>query len=351
MEGAILMTFKEKIRAMLNLNRKEEIQMTAKEKVLAMLSGEQPVSVINGWEAFEFMMNPVTLAVSPLWPGHTVQDAWGVHMSWPEGQPGAMPLEGDKVVCPDIENWKEVLHKPDVASMSFDWGPFLGQQEAARAQGKLSLTMVPVGNFELLRNLMGFENCLMNLLEEPEMIQEIVDMIVDYRMECFEQICENLHPDILFIHDDWGSKKSMFMSPDTWREIFKPGYKKLFGYLHDQGVIVMHHADSYLEPIIADMEEIGIDIWQGVLPQNDIVKIQSQLKHMILFGGIDAAKTDHPTATEEEVRAEVRHVCETYIPGGHFIPTITAGGPTSINAHIDPIITDEIDRFSKEFSA
>ena len=325
--------------------------MTGKEKVLAMLSGERPVSVINGWEGFELTMNPVTLAVSPIIPGRTVQDAWGVHMSWPEGQPGAMPLEGDKLVCPDIEQWKEVLHKPDVASMQLDWAPFLGQQEAARAQGKLTLTMVPVGNFELLRNMTGFENCLINLLDEPEIITEIVNMIVDYRMECYKQICENLHPDILFQHDDWGSKHSMFMSPNIWREIFKPGYARLYGYLHEQGVLVMHHADSFLEPIISDMEEIGIDIWQGVLPQNDIVKIQSQVKRMILFGGIDAAKIDHPDATEEAVRAETRHVCETYIPGGHFIPAITAGGPTSINEHIDPIISDEIARYAKEFSA
>lgn len=325
--------------------------MTPKEKLLAMLSGEQPVSVINGWEGFEFMMNPVTLAVSPLWPGHTVQDAWGVHMSWPEGQPGSMPLEGDLLVCPDIENWKDVLHKPDVASMQFDWAPFQGQQAAAHAQGKLTVTLVPVGNFELLRNLTGFENCLCNLLEEPELTQEIVDLIVDYRMECYKQICENLHPDILFQHDDWGAKDSMFMSPNTWREIFKPGYKRLYDYLHSQGVMIMHHADSFLEPIIGDMEELGIDIWQGALPQNDIVKIQSQLKHMVLFGGIDAAKTDYPGAPEEAVRAEVRRACETYIPGGRFIPAVTAGGPTSINAHIDPIISDEIARFAAEFSA
>ena len=51
--------------------------MTAKEKVLAMLKGEKPVSVINGWEPFEFMMNPVTIAVSPQAPGHTLIDAWG----------------------------------------------------------------------------------------------------------------------------------------------------------------------------------------------------------------------------------------------------------------------------------
>ena len=61
------------------------------------------------------------------------------------------------------------------------------------------------------------------------------------------------------------------------------------------------------------------------------------------------AKVDFPDATEEAVRAEVRRVCSTYIPGGHFIPSPTAGGPGSLNGHIDPIIADEIARFAAEF--
>ena len=40
------------------------------------------------------------------------------------------------------------------------------------------------------------------------------------------------------------------MSPEVWREFFKEPYRKLYDYLHSQGVIVMHHADSYLEPIV-----------------------------------------------------------------------------------------------------
>ena len=324
--------------------------MNSKENLLAMINGEKPDSVINGWEPFEFMMNPVTLAMSPLCPGQTVKDAWGVSMSWPNGQPGVMPLEGEYTVCPDIEHWKETLKAPDVASMQFDWTPFLKQQEAARAQGKLTVTLVPVGNFELMHNLMGFENCLVNLLLEPDTMYDIAAYIADYRMACYRQICENLHPDILFQHDDWGAKESMLMQPDIWREIFKPFYKKLYGYLHEQGVLVMHHADSFLEPIIPDMEEIGIDIWQGALPQNDIVKIQSELtSNMILMGGIDSAVVDFADCPEETIRKEVRRACSTYLPGGHFIPAITGGGPTSIHPEIDPIIADEIRRFSEEY--
>ena len=55
----------------------------------------------------------------------------------------------------------------------------------------------------------------------------------------------------------------------------------------------MHHADSFMEPIIEDMVDLGIDIWQGTLPQNDIPKLQKQLNgRMTLMGGIDASIVD-----------------------------------------------------------
>lgn len=38
----------------------------------------------------------------------------------------------------------------------------------------------------------------------------------------------------------------------------------------------MHHADSYLEPIVEDMAEIGVDIWQGVLNTNNIKAISEK---------------------------------------------------------------------------
>ena len=35
-------------------------------------------------------------------------------------------------------------------------------------------------------------------------------------------------------------------------------------------MLIFHHADSFLEPVVEDMVELHIDVWQGVLPQNDI---------------------------------------------------------------------------------
>jgi hypothetical protein len=94
-----------------------------------------------------------------------------------------------------------------------------------------------------------------------------------------------------------------------------------------------------------------LDIWQGVLPQNDIVKIQKQRNgRMALMGGLDAAIVDRLDATEEELRGETRRALETYCPQGHFIPCITYGGPGTLYPHADQYINDEIDQYNREVS-
>ncbi|MDR2501724.1 MAG: uroporphyrinogen decarboxylase (URO-D), partial [Oscillospiraceae bacterium] len=139
---------------------------------------------------------------------------------------------------------------------------------------------------------------------------------------------ENLRPDIILYLDDWGSKTKMFLDPEMWREFIKPEYEKCFGYIHDRGVLIMHHSDSFCEPIVPDMVDIHIDIWQGALPENDIVRLQKETDGRITFmGGTAASIIDRNDTTEEEVRQEVLRACREYGPNGHFIPSATYGGP------------------------
>jgi uroporphyrinogen-III decarboxylase len=179
-------------------------------------------------------------------------------------------------------------------------------------------------------------------------MKELIAAIGEFRFKYLKLLVDNLKPDIILSHDDWGSKHTLFMSPATWREMIKPFYFKMYNYAHDNGVLIMHHSDSFLEPIVEDMVELGIDIWQGVLPQNNIPKVQKQLAgRMVLMGGIDAAIVDWPEASEQAIRAEVRRACVEYGLGGGFIPSLTYGLAGSIYPNVDPIITDEIARYNE----
>jgi hypothetical protein len=282
--------------------------------------------------------------------GTNSYDAWGTYIMFPEDAPAAVPMvTPENQVIQDITEWKKYVKVPDLrAKCSTGWEKAIANKNAIDSDKYLSMVVMGTGIFEQLHMLMTFEDTLMNFLLEPEAMHELIDAICDYRLTYMQLVVENLHPDCIVSHDDWGSKDSLFWSPDTWREFFKEPYRKLYKYLKEQNVIVMHHADSYCEPLVEDMAEIGVDIWQGVLPTNNIKAISEKVgDKMLLMGGIDSV-IDREDASEEEIRKEARRACEEY---GHlkgFWPGITYGGPGTIYPQVEGIVIDEINRYNQE---
>jgi len=308
-----------------------------------------PDRLVNGFEFMKLIVpDPAlrfTFTKTRIQPGATEIDAWGVTWTWPVGQPGPIPLHTkDNLVIKDIGDWENQLVIPDLVSAHLDWNDVKTRAAEIDRNEYLVCGFLISGFFERLHMLMGFEEALVNMMLEPEKVKNMFDAICEHRLIHVRMLVENIRPDIIMSHDDWGTKTSLFMPPDVWRDIIKPQYKKLYGYLKKQGVLVMHHADSFLEQIVPDMVDVGIDIWQGALPQNDIVSLQKQLNgRMLLMGGVDASIVDTSFATEDIIRAEVRRACETYGPHGRFIPSLTYGEPgRGIFPNVDAIISDEV---------
>ena len=280
--------------------------------------------------------------------GCTSQDRWGTTIMWPAEAPGPMPhITQENKVCPDITHWRDYVHAPDLeANCTQGWEECRALAREKAGQDRLIAGFMGTGIFEQCHFLMGFEDTLTNLYEHPQEMHELIDYITDYRIRYVKMLIDNLHPDLIFSHDDWGTKDALFMKPEMWREFFKEPYRRFYGYIRSRGVIALHHADSYLVPIVEDMVELGIQVWQGVLPENDIPALQRQLQgRMVLMGGIGAA-IDRPDATESEVRSYVSQALAAYCPGGHYIPSITYGLFGTVYPHVDPLIDDEIDRYN-----
>lgn len=331
--------------------------LSAKQNFLETIKrGGKPDRIVKQFEGTAFLPgDPVALFVrGQRYAGMPpMKDLWGTEIIWPEGVPAAMPhvTEQNKVIK-DITCWRDFVKVPElIANCSQDelWEPYLKRVEAVDRENELVMVFAPTGVFERLHFLMGFEDMFINLMTEPEAMKDLCQAIGEFRYNGMKLIIDHVHPDVLHSHDDWGSKNNLFIQPELWREFIKPQYIKSYGYAHDCGVIIEHHADSFCEQIVEDMVELHIDVWQGVLPQNDIVKLQKQLDgRMALMGGIDAAIVDRADSSEAEIRAETRRVLETYCPNGNFIPCITYGGPGTIYPQGDKYINDEIDRYNIE---
>ena len=328
--------------------------MTAKEIFLELLKPDgRPERQLVQYEALQMALgDPIGRYLHEgRMPGATITDRWGTVIEWPADAPGSMPLvtEENKVIK-DITRWRDHVHAPAFIPHSSDsaaWESFRTKVRERAGDERLVAGFMGTGIFEQCHFLMPFQDVLTNLYDHPGEMHELIEYITEYRLAYVKHLIENLKPDVIFSHDDWGTKDALFMKPDMWREFFKEPYRRFYGYIREQGVIAIHHADSYLAPIVEDMAEIGIQVWQGVLPENNIPELQQRLAgRMVLMGGIGAA-IDREDAGEEEVRSYMRDALRRYCPGGHFIPSITYGIAGTVYKHVDPWIDDEIRKYNE----
>ena len=328
--------------------------MTAKEIFLELLKPNgKPERQLVQYEALQMALgDPIGGYLHKgRMPGATITDRWGTVIEWPADAPGSMPLvtEENKVIK-DITRWRDYVHAPDFIAHSSDpeaWEAFRTKVRERAGDERLVAGFMGTGIFEQCHFLMPFRDVLTNLYDHPKEMHELIEYITEYRLRYVRHLIENLKPDVIFSHDDWGTKDALFMKPEMWREFFKEPYRRFYGYIREQGVIAIHHADSYLVPIVEDMAEIGIQVWQGVLPENNIPALQQKLKgRMVLMGGIGAA-IDREDAGEDEVRRYVHDALHEYCPGGHFIPSITYGIAGTVYKHVDPWIDDEIRKYNE----
>ena len=280
--------------------------------------------------------------------GTTSVDRWGTTILFPEDAPGPMPDTREGLaVCPDVTRWRETVHAPDLeAACTEGWDTCRAEARAACGSDHLLAGFMGTGIFEQCHFLMGFEDTLTNLYAHPDEMHALIDYITEYRLTYVRMLIDHLQPDVIFSHDDWGTKNALFMKPEMWREFFKEPYRRFYGYIRSRGVIAIHHADSYLVPIVDDMAEIGIQVWQGVLPENDIPALQRHLNgRIVLMGGFGAA-IDRKDATPEDILTYARDVLKRNCPGGHYIPSITYGLAGTVYPHVDKYLNQAVDEYN-----
>lgn len=280
--------------------------------------------------------------------GTTSVDRWGTTILFPEDAPGPMPDTREGLaVCPDIMRWRETVHAPDLeAACTEGWEACRAEARAACGPDHLLAGFMGTGIFEQCHFLMGFEDTLTNLYAHPDEMHALIDYITEYRLTYVRMLIDNLQPDVIFSHDDWGTKNALFMKPEMWREFFKEPYRRFYGYIRSRGVIAIHHADSYLVPIVDDMAEIGIQVWQGTLPENDIPALQRHLSgKLTLMGGFGAA-IDRADAQPDEILAYARDTLARCCPGGHFIPSITYGLAGTVFPHVDQYLDQAVNEYN-----
>jgi len=162
--------------------------------------------------------------------------------------------------------------------------------------------------FECAWALRGYEQLLTDFLLNPDLAEQVLDFPVRYHQEVARRLVE-LGADMIWLGDDVGAQSSMLISPGLWRRFLKPRLAAIIATLKavNPQVKVAYHSDGWIEPIIPELIEIGVDVLNPVQPAVlDLAGLARRYGERLCFwGSIDIQKT-LPLGKPSEVAAEVR---------------------------------------------
>jgi len=116
-----------------------------------------------------------------------------------------------------------------------------------------------LSGFTVMSLIAGFERILEALYLERNKVERLAEIVFGFENRL---ICRAggyaIHA--VGFADDWGTQSSLIVSPELWREFFKPRYRRQFDLIHRLGMKVIFHSCGYIYQIIPDLIEIGVDI-------------------------------------------------------------------------------------------
>ncbi len=167
---------------------------------------------------------------------------------------------------------------------------------------------------------------LMMLAGEPARVERFLDRLVEMHLANLEAFLGAVggQIDVICFGDDLGMQTGPQMSPQMYRELFKPRHSVLWHRAKELAdVKVMLHCCGGVRPILPDLIEAGLDAINPVqITCNgmDATELKTEFGKDLTFwgGGCDTQNT-LPTASPEEVADHVRRQVEILAPGGGFV--------------------------------
>jgi uroporphyrinogen decarboxylase len=204
------------------------------------------------------------------------------------------PLYVEVVKCP----LKEAASAEDIAAYAFPDAYAPGRFAAAKRDiDRFGRDFFVIGDvelsiFELAWHLTGMQEYMMALAMEEPWIEALNDRVEAWTLGLATQLAR-LGADAIWFGEDLGSQTSTLISPDMWRERFKPRYARMIAALKavNPELMIIMHSDGAVAPLIDDFIAMGIEVYNPVQPNvagSDPEELARKYGGRInFFGGID----------------------------------------------------------------
>ncbi len=238
-----------------------------------------------------------------------------MNLSWPVVAEGAHDA---RVALDDWAKLDEFIDKLPDPESDPQMDALVERAAQARARGQYLMFGWWRLFFERPWAIRGMQNLLMDYYLYPEQVHRLHSALCDLYIAYLERGVRELHPDGFWTSDDLGHQKQLFMSPATYRALIKPYYLRIGAYLKAHNLHWWLHSCGNNTAILDDLIEAGVDVFH---PVQKGTMAYAQVAHdygdrLTFLVGFDVQHVLQE-GSPEEVRAEVRHIIDTFDrPGG-----------------------------------
>lgn len=260
---------------------------------------------------------------------YTYLDEFGNSWTYDPNAGGACMTIGTRV-CDDILKWEEQIKWPDLHEWNLDERAAEFMENEYDPNRALIIDIYH-GPFQALADLLGgFSEALMAMIEEPEASHAFFDRFTDWMIWLIDRL-SGLYPvDLFCVHDDWGTEKDAFFSPNMMRELLYEPTKKMIDHVHSLGKLYTFHCCGKVDRFMDAFVELGADYMQLQRRVNDFPEYKRKYGDKLGFyaglEGFDFMKK----YTEEELRQIIRDNIELFAPTGGYYPFLMARDPETM---------------------
>lgn len=277
---------------------------------------------------------PAELSAATLFSEGT--DYWGVKMVKAENKYNTY----FEISHHPLANMKSIDEIESYSWPSLDWWDYSAVPRMIETFNKKedrAIMFYAESVYETAWYMRGLENFLVDLYENPEIVDCICTRIANYYYERILRVIEaaNGKIDIIGSGGDIGEQRCMLMSPAIWREKLKSYTMKLITPFKEMGFKTFYHSCGSLVPVIDDFIEAGLDVLdpiqvtaEGMNPEEIFPQFGDRLS---FHGAIDVVEL-LPHSSAEEVYRETTRMIDILGRNGGFIvaPSHMVQGDTPI---------------------
>lgn len=219
----------------------------------------------------------------------------------------------------DLEYWENQMLSVDPASKG------IVATLGSTALGDIAL--VPGVGLRNPKGIRSVAEWYMSTLTREDFIKELYRRQTDIAIENLKRLFKVIgnRIDVAYIcGTDFGTQTSTFCSPETYRLLWLPYYKKVNDWIHENtGWKTFKHSCGAVEPFMEMFIESGFDIINPVqinAAGMDPELLKKKYGDRIIFwgGGVDTQRV-FPFGTPSQVKDQVKRLCEIFNNNGGFV--------------------------------